>query len=155
MATEHTGHGSGDEGPGRAYGEVRVEPIATPAGTSSSGARAGVEMRRHARYRVELDVDFGTEHNFYSGFIENLSAGGVFIATHQVRPIGSLVQFSIQMPTRNRPVRGFGEVRWVREYNEDTGTQPGMGLRFVEISHDDNELIRNFVERRDPIFFDD
>lgn len=137
----------------REHGEVRMEKLSIPVRDPGT-PEAGAEMRRHARYRVELDVDFGTEHNFYAGFVENLSAGGVFIVTHQLRPIGSLIQFTIQLPTRNRPVTGLGEVRWVREYNEDTGTEPGMGLRFVEISHDDNELIRNFVERRDPIFFD-
>lgn len=138
----------------REHGEVLMERLSIPV-RDTGAPEMGAEMRRHPRYRVELDVDFRTEHNFYAGFVENLSAGGVFIVTHQIRPIGSFIQFTIQLPTRNRPVTGLGEVRWVREYSEETGTEPGMGLRFVEISHDDNELIRNFVERRDPIFFDD
>jgi len=138
----------------REHGEVRIERMSIPVRDTSTPQR-GAELRRHARYRVELDIDFGTEHNFYAGFVENLSAGGVFIVTHQVRPMGAMIQFSIQLPTRNAPVTGLGEVRWVREYNEETGTQPGMGLRFVEIDHDDNELIRNFVERRDPLFYEE
>ncbi len=139
----------------REYGEVRMERLSIPVRDVGTPQKEGADMRRHPRYRVELDIDFGTEHNFYAGFVENLSAGGVFIVTHRVRPIGAIIQFTIQLPTRNRPVTGLGEVRWVREYNEETGTEPGMGLRFVEISHDDNELIRNFVERRDPIFYDE
>ena len=40
--------------------------------------------RRHLRYAVELDVSMSSEHNFYAGFAENLSEGGVFVATHSL-----------------------------------------------------------------------
>ena len=47
-------------------------------------AEPGDTRRGHHRFSVDLDVSLGSDHNFYSGFAENLSVGGVFVATHQV-----------------------------------------------------------------------
>jgi hypothetical protein len=44
----------------------------------------GGHRREHSRFHVDLDVTVGSDHNFYAGFAENLSAGGVFIATHKL-----------------------------------------------------------------------
>ena len=66
---------------------------------SSSGLHA---QRRHApRYRVDLDVSLGSDHNFYTGLAENMSAGGVFVATHLLKPVGEIVQLTIHLPESN------------------------------------------------------
>jgi hypothetical protein len=44
-----------------------------------------------------LDVALGTEHNFYSGLAENLS-GGVFVATHLLKPIGEVIRATGWLP---------------------------------------------------------
>src|SRR6478735_6647861 len=54
--------------------------------------------REHSRFSVDLDVTIGSDHNFYAGFAENLSAGGVFIATHKLKPVGSKIDLSINLP---------------------------------------------------------
>ncbi len=111
--------------------------------------------RQAARYAVELDVTIASDHNFYAGFIENLSAGGVFMATHIIKPVGETMDIVVNLPNRDEPVRARGEVRWVREFNEFSNVPPGLGLRFVEISSDDVAAIAGFLEQRDPMFFDD
>ncbi|MEM9691624.1 MAG: TIGR02266 family protein, partial [Myxococcota bacterium] len=112
---------------------VVTEPDAPPGlGGVSLAPQAGAPRRRAApRYRVELEIDFTTEHNFYQGFVENLSEGGLFVATHQLKPIGEMIQFNIDLAGAH--VMGLGEVRWTREANEETGQTPGMGLRFVRL----------------------
>src|SRR5258706_8279362 len=62
--------------------------------------------REHSRYSVDLDVSVGSDHNFYAGFAENLSAGGVFGATHKPSSPGSEIELSITLPAhlpRPRP----------------------------------------------------
>src|SRR5690242_17434171 len=59
---------------------------------------AGGHRREHSRFSVDLDVTVGSDHNFYAGFAENLSAGGVFIATHKLKPVGSRIELSINLP---------------------------------------------------------
>jgi uncharacterized protein (TIGR02266 family) len=104
---------------------------------------------------VDLDVTLASHHNFYAGFAENLSAGGIFVATHKILPVGEVLTLSIRLPRLARPVEGVGEVRWVREYSERSNVPPGLGLRFMEIAPGGVEAIRCFLEDRDPLFFDD
>lgn len=110
--------------------------------------------RESRRYRVDLDVSLGSDHNFYSGFAENLSAGGVFIATHLLRPVGDLVEVCIHLPDGSE-IRGHGQVRWVRVFNAESDTPPGIGVRFTELEQGGEGCIERFLHEREPIFFDD
>ena len=47
------------------------------------------------------------------------------------------------------------EVRWLREYAEQSDLDPGMGLRFMELSPGAPERIRKFLEREEALFFDE
>jgi len=116
---------------------------------------AEAQRRTHERYAVDLDVGLGSDHNFYAGFAENLSAGGIFVATHLLKPVGSSIELSIHLPDHETPIVGKGEVRWVREYNERSDMPPGMGIRFNEIGPDAVALIEQFLRQREPLFFDD
>lgn len=114
----------------------------------------GSHRRGHARFSVDLDVSLGSDHNFYSGFAENLSAGGVFVATHQLRPVGEMVEVCVHLPDGTE-VRAVGEVRWVRLFNAESDMPPGMGLRFRELDPASDQAIERFLSHRDPIFYDD
>lgn len=110
--------------------------------------------REHSRFSVDLDVTIGSDHNFYAGFAENLSAGGVFIATHKLKPVGSKIELSISLPD-GAQFRATGEVRWIRVFNEQSDTPPGMGVKFEDLEPSAVEAIQSFLSRRDPLFFDD
>jgi uncharacterized protein (TIGR02266 family) len=110
--------------------------------------------REHSRFSVDLDVTVGSDHNFYAGFAENLSAGGVFIATHKLKPVGSKIELSINLPD-GAQLKTEGDVRWVRVFNEHSDTPPGMGVRFNNLPESSVALIQNFLARREPLFFDD
>lgn len=126
--------------------EARIESVPPES--------AGSHRREHSRFAVDLDVTVGSDHNFYAGFAENLSAGGVFIATHKLKPVGSRIELSINLPDGLK-VRAFGEVRWVRVFNEQSDTPPGMGVKFLEIDDASVAGISSFLARREPLFFDD
>ncbi len=117
-------------------------------------AEGGGHRRADPRFSVDLDVSLGSDHNFYSGFAENLSCGGVFVATHQVRPVGEKVEVSIHLPDGTE-VRAVGEVRWTRLFNAESDMPPGMGLRFIELEKASNQAIERFLCEREPIFYDD
>jgi uncharacterized protein (TIGR02266 family) len=114
----------------------------------------GAHRREHSRFHVDLDVTVGSDHNFYAGFAENLSAGGVFIATHKLKPVGSKIELTINLPDGVQ-LRATGEVRWIRVFNEQSDTPPGMGVRFNDLADASVSLIQSFLARRDPLFFDD
>ena len=124
--------------------------------TFTAAPESGSQSRRvYARFMVDLDVTLASQHNFYAGFAENLSAGGIFVATHKILPVGEVLRLSIRLPGLAKPVEGAGEVRWVREYSERSNVPPGLGLRFVELAPGGVEAIERFLENRDPLFFDD
>jgi uncharacterized protein (TIGR02266 family) len=127
-------------------GEAKISSVAPP---SDAAAR-----REHSRFSVDLDVTVDSDHNFYAGFAENLSAGGVFIATHKLKPVGSKIELSINLPD-GAELRAEGEVRWIRVFNEQSDTPPGMGVRFNDLAPASVTAIQNFLARRDPLFFDD
>ncbi len=109
------------------------------------------DRREHQRLAVAVDVSLHTEHNFYMGLTENLSEGGLFIATYDDIPVGTRLEMSINLlglPTIEMP----GEVRWLREYTEDVA--PGIGVRFLDMSENDKQAIKSFMARRDPLLFE-
>ena len=126
--------------------------------SGSAGARESRDAsgrRVHDRFGVELDVTVTSEHNFYAGFVENMSVGGIFIATHQLKPVGSRLEFLVNLPGQDQPIRGSGEVRWVRVYSETSNTPPGMGIRFDKLDPASERGIENFLAQREPLFYDE
>lgn len=111
--------------------------------------------RRHPRASVSLTIGLSTEHNFWSGITLNVSEGGVFVATHQVAPVGTVVSLSLFLPGRTAPLVALGEVRWTRPYTGNDDVPPGLGVRFVQIDLEALDAVRTFVESvRDPLYFE-
>jgi uncharacterized protein (TIGR02266 family) len=126
------------------------------AGASSSTQPVDARGRRqHNRYRVQLDVTVTSDHNFYAGFAENMSVGGLFIATHQLKAVGDRIDFSLQLPGSGEPIRGSGVVRWVRVYSESSDAPPGLGIRFEALERGAQRRIAEFLEQREPLFYDE
>lgn len=115
------------------------------------------ERRRHERLSLTAEVGLRSESNFYTGFSDDISEGGLFIATYSLLPIGSTLEISFGLPTGDEIV-ATGEVRWVRDPRRDdpdAQVSPGMGVRFTTIKPEHLAAIRSFMQLRDPIFYDE
>jgi uncharacterized protein (TIGR02266 family) len=108
--------------------------------------------RKFERKDIQLDVSLYSDSNFYAGFTENLSDGGVFIATHNLLKIGEKIDLTITMPNEKKVI-AHGIVRWLRVYNESSDAPPGMGIQFLSLEGED--LIKDFLAARAPLFYDD
>ncbi|MCZ7681583.1 MAG: TIGR02266 family protein [Sandaracinaceae bacterium] len=113
------------------------------------------EKRRTPRVELTTELTLYSESNFYAGFTEDISEGGVFVATYAKLPVGAAVSLHLSLPG-DFEIRATGTVRWLRESGADEdGTEPpGMGIELEWISDEDRELIREFVRNRSPLFFD-
>ncbi|MFT7518908.1 MAG: hypothetical protein ACI9MC_001042 [Kiritimatiellia bacterium] len=113
------------------------------------------ERRIADRFELEVQVTLTSDHNFYSGFTQDISEGGVFIASLDVLAIGTPVEFELQLGKGK--VKCTGVVRWIREaspYLQDVS--PGMGVEFRDLSPRVSAAINDFIGgRRDSIFYDD
>lgn len=108
--------------------------------------------RKSERKDIKLDVSLYSDSNFYAGFTENLSAGGVFVATHNLLKVGHPIDLTITLPNEKQIV-AHGIVRWLREYNEASDCPPGMGIQFLNVEGEN--LIGEFLSARAPLFHDD
>jgi uncharacterized protein (TIGR02266 family) len=125
-------------------------------GAHSSGPVATAEPRRqHPRHNVELEVTMESETNFYMGLTENISEGGLFMATHVLKPLGTQVEVSFKLPEISEPIKVTGTVRWVREYSDTSDASPGIGIRFDHLNTSHYEQIHRFLAARDPLFYDE
>jgi len=113
------------------------------------------ELRRFPRRPIETDISFVSESQFYSGFSENISEGGIFVATHALLGVGAPISVEFTLPGVSRKFRVDGFVRWVRIHSEASDAPPGMGIEFGSLGAEDLEAIRRFCAQRSPLFFDD
>ncbi len=124
--------------------------------TTGSSARRALAERECIRFDLEVAVDIASDHNFFTGFSCNLSGGGLFVATHNVSPVGTLLEISFLLPGSDAPIVAQVEVRWVREQNTESDSPPGMGLRFLTVDADSSARIQDFIKRtREPLFHDE
>ncbi len=112
------------------------------------------EPRVTPRADLSVEVSLRSEHNFFTGRAENISEGGVFVATRALLPIGTDVSVEVRLKDVERSITAACVVRWVRMDGDASDVPAGMGLMFVAISEDDISVIRAFVDSRNPIFWE-
>jgi hypothetical protein len=78
--------------------------------------------RRFARKPYFMPVDFATPDRAFSGYIQNISSGGLFIETRETLPVGQQVTLSFMRPKSRDYVKVGGEV--VRKIPD------GFGVKF-------------------------
>ena len=143
-----------DEVGAQAATRAAAAPSTVPADPHASTEQD--ESRRYPRFPLRVEVSYGSEHNFFMGFVENVSNGGLFVATHQLVEIGDLFELTFTVPGLDRACTAVCRVRWVREYdpNSPDGV-PGMGVQFSQLDPDARAAIELFIQHREPIFYDD
>jgi type IV pilus assembly protein PilZ len=91
------------------------------------------DLRRTPRAPLRLRIDYERMNEFFADYTKNISKGGTFIKTTRPLEIGSRCQFSLSLPALSEPLQLEGEVAWLLspEQAEESGAEPGMGVRFV------------------------
>jgi uncharacterized protein (TIGR02266 family) len=110
-----------------------------------------VERRIAPRYAAEIQVTLTSESQFFAGITGDISTGGVFIATYEERPIGTVFELTFTLPRATVTARGT--VRWVRPVS--SGAIPGLGIVFDDLPEESRDAIQSFCRSRPPLFHDD
>jgi Tfp pilus assembly protein PilZ len=100
--------------------------------------KLSVRKRKHDRKSYFSVVDYNALEAAHTGFIENISAGGVFIGTSKSFPVGEEISMAFPLPVSQEHVRMEGEV--VRANAE------GIGVKFKAVDHEQEGMIRRLVE---------
>jgi uncharacterized protein (TIGR02266 family) len=124
-------------------------------GERVSQTPGGQQRRRHDRVELETEVTLDGLTNFYTGFSEDISNGGLFVSTYDIRPIGTDVEVSFSLPS-GHIVNARGQVRWLYDPVEpEEDSSPGMGISFEALLPEDRVAVEEFIKSRAPIFFDE
>lgn len=114
----------------------------------NSDERGGIEKRKHPRSPILLKVRYRHAGAFLADYTENISAGGVFIATDLAIPQGTTLHFEVSFPGLLDPIDLTGVVMWCR--SQATPDEPaGIGVRFLPETGERSAPLASLVERMD------
>ncbi len=110
------------------------------------------ERREHQRVELVAEITATSEANFFAGFTENISEGGVFVSTLAPPDVGETIDVTIAIEGEE-PLRLQGVVRWIRE--DETGPT-GCGVQWVDLDPEQRRRLQELVARldREPLFME-
>ena len=83
---------------------------------------------------VRIRLRYPDLDSFVEKFAPNVTRGGVFLASRNVQPVGSIIGFEILLVGGEVALAGQGKVSWLKEFNPAEPTRPyGMGVQFISI----------------------
>ncbi len=127
----------------------------TPAnGVPSAGTLLGRANDRHA---FDIRVGVATDHKLFVGLTQNISAGGLFIATEAPLTRGEKVQVRFSVPGSNYVFDKQATVCWTKPLDADMGdgrTHAGAGVRFDNLTEEEQKILNAFLQVHDAIFFE-
>lgn len=108
--------------------------------------KSGEDRRRYPRAPVSLLIQyrFDTLEDFLAEYSTDVSIGGMFIRTQDVRDEGSLIYLQFCLRDGAKLIEGLGRVVRI---NPATDDEPGgMGVEFVNFDDESMKLIAQIVE---------
>jgi uncharacterized protein (TIGR02266 family) len=120
-------------------------------------APSGANQRRASRVELNIEIGIDDHTHFYVGFSENVSEGGLFVATYRLMPLGTEVALTFVLPDEF-PVFVHGVVRWLRDPRDPSAANelpPGMGVEFVQLADAERVRIQAYINGHPPLFFPD
>ncbi len=75
----------------------------------------------------------------------NLSIGGLFVNTDAPLDKGEKFLLDLTLPDVSRPISINCVVAWAREGNDEAEGSPGMGVKFVELSEENENTLTQYL----------
>lgn len=107
------------------------------------------EQRASKRVPLALKVDWRSEGTFLFENATNISEHGIFIETPSPMKIGTVLDLEFSLPDSKAKIKTTGEVAWINPVRSKTqeNLNPGMGIRFLNLSEVDRETILTLVKK--------
>jgi CheY-like chemotaxis protein len=107
-----------------------------------------ITPRLHFRLKTLLPVMVGGQTMaggvLPTEYVTEISESGVFVRTLNPRPLNGI--FPVTIIIHSMPVKLRAVVLRSSGLNTGFFSEPGMGMKFVEISDTDRELVRNYIK---------
>jgi type IV pilus assembly protein PilZ len=121
---------------------------------------SSLERREHQRFDASVAVDYTSGETFLFAYLQNISEMGIFVRTDYPAPVGTRLRLRFQVDETEDPLTLDGEVAWINPLREvGDNLNPGMGVRFIELTPDKREevvgLVRTVAYLHDDEYDDD
>jgi uncharacterized protein (TIGR02266 family) len=105
-----------------------------------------LSSRKEPRVRKNLAVTYEVDNSSVTACTNDISTQGLSIITKRPLPKGEAFSLGLKMPGLLDPVKINSEVAWVRESDKEKGEGVfRMGVRFLEMSEQDNDMLKQYV----------
>ena len=107
------------------------------------------DLRKSERLPAKLQVDCKSEGIFMFENATNISEHGVFIHTQKPLKEGTSIETQFAIPESKDKITVVGKVMWVNPMRkeDEKNYNPGMGIRFENLSEVDREILLNSIKR--------
>jgi type IV pilus assembly protein PilZ len=102
--------------------------------------------RISTRTSTVIRVNYHTTDSFFTDFADNISDGGMFIATPKPLKPGTRLSLEFLLPECDYPIHVKAKVAWSRSVPSE-GQQRGMGVKFDDLSPSAKNKINTIVKR--------
>ena len=104
------------------------------------------ERRNHPRVPFDSEIDYQRDEPTPRSCVsKNISNRGMFVKTPRPLPPNTKLSLTIPLPGVIKQINVLGEVAWVSQQTVGNGPR-GMGIRFVDLSQEDQQIISAFVD---------
>jgi Tfp pilus assembly protein PilZ len=97
-----------------------------------------LKKRKHDRKPYFSVVDYASQGGAYTDFIQNISAGGLFIGTSAPFHVGQHLSLGFPLPVSHKHIIIGGEIVWV--------SPKGIGVKFNMADRELEGMIRSLVD---------
>ena len=110
-----------------------------------SDQSSAAERRIDRRLPLRIQVEYECMEDFLVDYTANVSIGGMFIETPNPQPIGTSFRLRFELPGLDHYIDTTAEVRWVMSAEEAGTLPPGMGIRFADLTPEDQVHVQNLI----------
>jgi molecular chaperone DnaK len=102
------------------------------------------------RDTIRVRLRYPDHDTFLKRFSPNVTRGGIFLATREVRSVGSVVRFEVSLRHGNALLAGEGRVAWVRDFNPAEPHRPyGMGVQFLDVDPETQPVLDALLRNKE------
>ncbi|NMP15555.1 PilZ domain-containing protein [Thalassotalea sp. Y01] len=87
-------------------------------------------------------LEFKNERELYMAYMPFLKQGGLFVKTPEQFELGDEIHLTVTLPGQLESVELNGSVCWITPHGAQNGTEPGVGVAFVN----DENNVRSQIE---------
>lgn len=93
-----------------------------------------------------IELEYMPDKSTESSFTLDASIGGFFVMSKSPRPLGTKLGFELKIQSDAQPVKGFGEVRWIRVRDEGRRSPAGIGIQVsLLVGEEGQRLLRTTI----------